>query len=383
MIKCSQHPSIGKRNSSIELLKIFGIILIVISHVIQTLHTPKEHLIDADYVLDISLATTNIQQLILVLLRYSGVLGNTIFFCCSVWFLLDSDRASKQKILSILADVWVISVIILIAVYIIRGGNIDFKMIAQQLLPTTFENNWYITCYLLFYPLHPLLNRLIKNMDKTALLRTTLVLLFLYVCVNYILSGSFFTSQIVLWITLYFTIAYMKYYLVDFSNNIKINVILLLVGFLGNTGIVLVTNYLGLRVATFNDWLLRWNTNCSPFLILMAISMLNIAKNVFFYNKAVNYISGLSLLIYVFHENQLLRTFYRPLMWDYIYNQFGYAYILLWAGVMVVLVFGFGLIASIVYKHTLQKVMAIVCNRLYPLAQRIYKKIETNILKIH
>ena len=182
-----------------------------------------------------------------------------------------------------MADVWVISVIILIAVYIIRGGNIDFKMIAQQLLPTTFENNWYITCYLLFYPLHPLLNRLIKNMDKTALLRTTLVLLFLYVCVNYILSGSFFTSQIVLWITLYFAIAYMKYYLVDFSNNIKINVILLLVGFLGNTGIVLVTNYLGLRVATFNDWLLRWNTNCSPFLILMAISMLNIAKNVFFY----------------------------------------------------------------------------------------------------
>ena len=220
MQKIEQNRLISRRNSSIELLKIVGIILIVISHVVQTLHSNNDYVIENDYILDISTATTNIQQLTLTILRYSGSLGNSIFFICSAWFLLDNDKVDKKKILHMLMNVWVISITILIAVYIIRGGNLQIKLIIKQILPTTFENNWYITCYLLFYPLHPFLNRLIKSMEQKILLKSTLVLLFLYVGVNYILSGRFFSSQIILWITLYFAIAYMKFYLADLSKAI-------------------------------------------------------------------------------------------------------------------------------------------------------------------
>lgn len=383
MKKLNKRDSIDKRNSSIELLKVFGIILIVISHVIQTLHSQNTHIMQNDYVLDISMATTNVQQLIIVFLRYSGALGNTIFFCCSAWFLLDNDNVSKKKAFQMLVDVWVVSVITLIAVYIIKDGNIGIKIIIKQLLPTTFENNWYITCYLLFYLLHPFLNQLIKNMEQKALLKTALFLLFLYVCVNYIFAGSFFSTYLILWVTLYITIAYMKYYLVDLSNNTKVNIIMLLIGFAGNISIVLLTNYLGLHLGVFRNWLLRWNTSCSPFLILIAISMLNIAKNVCSYNKTVNYISSLSLLIYIFHENQLLRIFYRPLLWNFVYSQFGYEYILFWLFVLVIIVFGFGLIASIIYKNTIQKIVANLCNRVYPSLQKIYGIIEHKILKFH
>ena len=383
MKKLEQHDFIVKRNSSIESLKVFGIILIIISHVIQTLHSQNTYLMVKDYVLDISMATSNIQQLILALLQYSGALGNTIFFCCSAWFLLDNNNVSKKKVLQILVDVWVISVIILIVVYTIRGGNIDIKMIIKQLLPTTFTNNWYITCYLLFYPLHPFLNWLIKYMEQRVLLKTSLVLFFLYVCANYIIPGSFFSSYIILWVTIYFIIAYMKYYLIDLSNNTIINVFVLIIGFAGNICIVLLTNYLGLHLEIFNSELLRWHSNYSPFLILIAISLFNIAKNIRFDNKMINYISSLSLLIYVFHENLLLRTFYRPLMWNYIYNQFGYEYILLWVFVLTVIVFSFGLIASIIYKSTIQKAVTIVCDWLYPILQKIYRIIEKSILELH
>ena len=157
MQKIEQNRLISRRNSSIELLKIVGIILIVISHVVQTLHSNNDYVIENDYILDISTATTNIQQLILTILRYSGALGNSIFFICSAWFLLDNDTVDKKKILHMLMNVWVISITILIAVYIIRGGNLQIKLIIKQILPTTFENNWYITCYLLFYPLYPLI----------------------------------------------------------------------------------------------------------------------------------------------------------------------------------------------------------------------------------
>lgn len=383
MQKLEQYCLLNRRNSSIELLKIAGIILIVISHVVQTLHSNNDYVIANDYILDISTATTNIQQLILTILRYSGALGNSIFFICSAWFLLDNDKVDKKKILHMLMNVWVISITILIAVYIIRGGNLQIKLIIKQILPTTFENNWYITCYLLFYPLHPFLNRLIKNMEQKILLKSTLVLLFLYVGVNYILSGRFFSSQIILWITLYFAIAYMKFYLADLSNNVKFNILTFGIGFIGNIGIVCLTNFLGLRFEIFSDELLRWNSNCSPLLLLMAFSMFNIARGVRFENNIVNYISRLSLLIYIFHENLLLRTFYRPQMWNYVYKQFGYEDILIWTLILVVLVFSFGLITSIIYRNTMEKIVTIVCDWLYPILQKIYKKIESNILRFH
>ena len=383
MQKSEQKRLISRRNSSIELLKIVGIILIVISHVVQTLHSNNDYVIENDYILDISTATTNIQQLILTILSYSGSLGNSIFFICSAWFLLDNDKVDKKKILHMLMNVWVVSITILIAVYIIRGGNLQIELIIKQILPTTFENNWYITCYLLFYPLHPFLNRLIKSMEQKILLKSTLVLLFLYVGVNYILSGRFFSSQIILWITLYFAIAYTKFYLADLSNNVKFNILTFGIGFVGNIGIVCLTNFLGLRFEIFSDKLLKWGSNRSPLLLLMAFSMFNIARGVRFENNIVNYISRLSLLIYIFHENLLLRTFYRPQLWNYVYKQFGYEDILIWTLILVVLVFSFGLITSIIYRNTMEKIVTIVCDWLYPILQKFYIKIERNIMKFH
>ena len=383
MEKLKQNRLVKKRDSGIELLKIVGIILIVISHVVQTLHLNNDYITIKDYILDISTATRNIQQLILTILRYGGALGNSIFFICSAWFLLDNDKVDKKKILHMLMNVWVISITILIAVYIIRDGNLQIELIIKQLLPTTFQNNWYITCYLLFYPLHPFLNRLIKSVEQKTLLKITLTLLFLYVCVNYVYSGSFFSSQIILWITLYFAIAYMKYYLVDLSNSVKFNILMFGVGFVGNIGVVCLTNFLGLHFEFFSNQLLRWNTNCSPFLLLIAISMLNLARSIRFKNNIVNYISSLSLFIYIIHENFLLRTFYRPQMWNYVYNQFGYKYILIWTFVLVVIVFSFGLITSIIYRNTIEKIVTIICDWLYQILQKIYKKFESNILKFH
>ncbi|MBR7071309.1 MAG: acyltransferase family protein [Clostridia bacterium] len=129
------------RNSSIELLKIIGIFLVVTSHVIQSLRLPNEFIGSQDYVVNLHQATTNVQQLILSMLQTSGAFGNMIFFICSAWFLLESDRVDKKKILQLLLDIWVVSVIILTVVFFLRKGNIDIRTIITQLLPTTYANN--------------------------------------------------------------------------------------------------------------------------------------------------------------------------------------------------------------------------------------------------
>lgn len=94
-----------KRDSGIEFLKICAVILIIISHVVQTVGTPNSYVPFQDYVVSLDTATQNVQRLTMTMLRYSGVLGNSIFFSCSAWFLLDSERSNKRKILKIILDI--------------------------------------------------------------------------------------------------------------------------------------------------------------------------------------------------------------------------------------------------------------------------------------
>lgn len=381
----SKDLSLTTRNSSIELLKIVGIVLIIISHVTQTLTDPNDYIPYQGYIVNTALATTNVQYLILSMLRYCGYWGNIIFFISSAWFLLDSPRPKKQKILQMMMDVWAVSVIICFAVFVLRNGNIDKRMFVTQFFPTTFANNWYFTCYIIFYSIHGYLNMIIKNVKQSTLLQITLVMLFLYVGLNFIIHSSynFFVSDLVLWVVIYFAIAYMKLYLTDISNSVKINLCLFAVGFIGNFGLVVITNYLGLRIHFFSDKLFYWKMNCSPFLIMMSIGLFNIARNIHFNNKVINYVSKLSLLIYIIHENKLLKIYYRPMLWEYVYENMGYEHILFWAFVMVFVIFVFALILSMLYNQTIQKLSVKLTNLLYPKLRKVYRNIERMLLKLH
>ena len=99
------------RNSSIELLKIVAIFLIAISHVSQTLIDKNAYVPWDDYLIPTT-ATTDISNLIVLIFHYFGPFGNSIFFICSAWFLIDNDKVSGRKILKMILDVWAISVIV-------------------------------------------------------------------------------------------------------------------------------------------------------------------------------------------------------------------------------------------------------------------------------
>lgn len=371
------------RNSGIELLKIFAIFLIVVSHSTQTLSDISTNILYQEYAVNLSLATTDLQQLIAAMLRYSGYLGNTIFFVCSAWFLLDSKRSNKRKILQILADIWVISVGIFIIVFFHCNGQMDGRMILEQFLPTICANNWYMTCYLLFCLLYPFLNLVLSRIDQKTMLRTCIVLLILYVGFNYVLHGLFFFySRLILWVTIYFVMAYMKRYLLHSADRLKINLLLLIAGIGGNIAIILITNFLGLRIAFFEDKLLLWNNMSSPFILLIAIALLNIARNINFRNGLINHISGLSYLIYIIHENMLLRTYYRPMLWEYVYKTFGYEYLLLWILVISLFVFAFGVCGAFLYEQTIQRVVTRICNYGYPRVARMWNRLENRLLKL-
>ena len=370
------------RDSGIELLKIFAIFVIVINHTVQSLTNEAYNIPNNGFVIDISRATTNIQCILLQIFRHFGVLGNSVFFICSAWFLLKSKNWNKKKWLFMVIEIWVVSIVIFIITYIILHGNISIGIIISSLFPTTFGNNWYMTCYLLFYPIHPILNSIVNMMNQRQLFRSKLVMVFLYVFMNFINCSWFFSSAIILWITIYFAIAYMQKYLMSFVDNIRENIILFIIGVIGFIGIILITDICGLYSQVLSDKVMRWVNNCNPFLLAMSIAMFNIARNIHFKNRFINYISKLSLLIYIIHENIILRTYFRPAMWNYVYKRFGYSDVIQWVFIISFIIFIFGILCSILYVLTLQRFVNKVSGKLYEVVRIKYLLFEKFCLMI-
>lgn len=379
----SSPQKLTSRDSGIELLKIAAIFLIILSHVVQTLRSVNHSIPYQDYVLDLSMATTNIQHVILTLFSYFGALGNNIFFVCSAWFLLRSSGCKKQKWLFMLLEVWVISMVFLVAALLLRRGNISGAILLKSVFPTLFSTNWYLTCYLLFYPIHPLLNLLIRRLNQQSLFRLSAAMFFLYCCLNFLNSGLLFYSRFILWITIYFVMAYMQQYMGDFANDRKKNGILLLFGIAGFVGIALLTNYLGLHISFMEDKMLHWAASCNPFLIAISIALFNLARNVHFQNGRINYLSSLSMLVYLIHENLIFKTYYRPLMLHYVYQRFGYDRILLWVIVVALLVTLFSVFCSVVYDKTLRPLVRTASSSLYSILRNLYLRMERKALKLH
>ncbi len=126
------------RNSNIELLRIFAMFLIILSHAVPYGNNN---------------AVDNYKEFLLLLMRYAGQIGNCIFICCSAYFLLDSKTLNAKKIYHIATDTFFISIFIMLF-YVIWGYPLPFQKIIISIFPITFNNNWFIGCYILYYILH-------------------------------------------------------------------------------------------------------------------------------------------------------------------------------------------------------------------------------------
>jgi len=367
---------IFSRISGIELLKIIAIFMIVLSHTVDSLRIGYAN------IFDLHLATVNLQKFILIMFRSFSPLGNTIFFVCSAWFFLDNNRTKKEKIFNMILDIWLVSVIILTTAYMLRHGNIDGMLILISFFPTTFESNWFLTCYILFYAIHGILNNIINSMSQKQLLRTTIFMVLLYVFANYIIMhGVFLASLLIIWVAIYFFMAYLKKYCTGIMSNLKLNCLLAFLGIAAHIGIMVATNFLGLNTKLFSNQLLHWASNSSPFFIITAISLLNIARQMKFKSYMVNYISSLSLLIYIIHENIIVREYYRPAVIRNMFFSLGTEHIVSWIFELAALIFICSLIISILYNATLRKIVGRFSTALYSRIKNIYLSFENFILK--
>ena len=335
----------------------------------------------SSYFVDLSVATLSFKLICLQFLRSFGQWGNLIFFICSAWFLLDSKKVSLKKWFQILLEVWVISILFTLVTMFVFNKRLPLNLLMKSLLPTTFGNNWYLTCYLMFYPVHTLLNRVLDSVSQKNYFRLAIAGFIIFFIADFVKSTLFFPSRLLLWIGVYIIVGYMKKYMHRYTDNIRANLVVFLVSVGLFLALQIVWNIAGTRFTKMETQMLRWDTNNNPFWLISSLCMLNIARNMKFKSSIVNYISGFSMLIYLIHENLLLRTYLRPYLLEYVHNVYGYEHIYLIVLVFTVVTFVASFICAIIYRNTLGRVVRAVGNSLQSLFQKRYVTVEDKLIE--
>lgn len=350
-----------ERESGIELYKVIAIFLIVLSHVIQTLTEPNYVLgIGEGTFINIATATTNLNVLLLAVFRICGALGNNMFFICSAWFLVNSKKMSLKKVVHMILDMWIINMIVLIALRSI-GVQLQISDTVKTFFPTTFANNWYITCYLLFYMIHPFLNRMLEQLSINEHLAFATILFVIYFIIPVLPLEEinlFFANEFVIFLATYVIVSFIKIYKNEWTENLKSNKSILFVSIISYVVLILCVDFLGLRTNYFLNRLVRWNMNNSLFMFLIAFSSFNIMKKKEFINRTINYLSSLSLLVYIFHENLAFRKYFRPVIEFSILNRFGIEHAFICAVCMAISLTILSFIISAIYKKCFTKIVS-------------------------
>ena len=346
------------RNSNVEILRIIAILLIIVSHFATHGFLLQDSSIPFSY-----------NKILLNLFQFGGGIGVNLFVIISSWYMLNS-KFTFKKLMKICGDTWFYAIIIylLFAFVLTPTTNLNNKTIIYTLFPILLKRNWFITDYILLMLFTPILNLLIKNIDKQTY-QKLLIGLFSISCfiagfIHQILPEI--SANLSWFIILYLLIGYIKNY-VDLkftksTHNLRVSIIMILVCFLS----VVIFNLLGYKLnsgfllnhaATFSHY------NNIIVLILSVELFLFFIKLPIFNNSIINIVSSTTIGIYLIHDNTLMR----PYIWNSIfnvqsfyYNKFMFLYMLF----SVSTVFIICSIIDIIRQNTIEKVWMQFMNHL-------------------
>ena len=360
--------TLNQRSSGIELLKIIGICLIVLSHCVQT----------TEKFVNFQAPTWNEALLLMRFLRFGGNAGNLIFVISSAYFLVDKSKVKPEKALTILFDSQFISIIILGVTFIISriveiSVKFDFRFVYENIFPDFFSKVWFIPAYVILYLSHPFLNLIIDNMNKKEHMRLNLILYFVF-GVTMLVRGAPQYSDLLGFFIIYFYVAYIKKYQKEYADDRKKNIKVFVVMFIVFVAVVLLKNYLSFRISGFKSFPdIQEMTSVVFFPLIM--SLFNIFRSFDFTNKFINSVSSLTLFIYCIHENFIIRKYFRPYIYRVLSEKFG-GYYFYYAVCLAVALFISSLILSKIYQLTLHKLSS-------SLAIKFNKKLSSSFDKFY
>ena len=114
----------------------------------------------------------------------------------------------------------------------------------------------------------------------------------------------------------------------------------------------------------------------------MAIALFNIFRQIKFKSKVFNYISSVTLWIYVIHEGILFRTYTRPRIWGWIIEKFGSEKVVVWAMCYAFVLFWCAFVVSALYDKLLKKYIDRCADFITEIIVKCNDRITTYIMRL-
>ena len=166
------HAKEGKRNSSIELLRILSMFVILAHHF--AVHNAFDYTL-----MDAGLSRLFVQ----LFLESGGKIGVIVFFTITAWFFLEKKQTlmgSFRKIMMLEKEVLFYSVVLSLLFYFVGYPGFGLADLAKGFFPLIFTIWWYPTAYALFLLFLPFLTEGLKALSRISHLSLCLILLLLY-----------------------------------------------------------------------------------------------------------------------------------------------------------------------------------------------------------
>ena len=301
-----------KRNSSFEVSKIIAILLIILCHSIPTAR------------IDTNSSANNIWMFGILIFKQFGSIGNSLFLVSSAWFLVDDNKPINYiKIKKIIADNQIISVLFLLGLLSLGFEINGYSQLIKQFIPFLTTSLWYISCYIVYYLIHGIINSAIRSTsigNMSAIMITVCFFAF-----QFLLGGVLYFSDLIAFIVIHALTYYVKneYFGLSDDKKIKCSNILIWSGLVGWLLFMFIANTIGNHVAIIGSKFYTWNRFYNPFILMLSYGVVLFSSRKRFYSKSINDLAALSLYVYMITDNQLLRIHVDNKVYDYFISFFG------------------------------------------------------------
>ena len=350
----------NQRNSRLELLRILCMLLIVAYH----------YSIYGFYSDDV-LSSPN--KTLIELVGLGGNIGASTFVLISGYYMVNS-RYSFRKFSLYLGQIWfyTLGALLLFLLVFPRSGLVDRSMISMSLLPLSKGHYWFATSYFVLMLLSPFLNVFISKASRSQLLAAIGTLLGVYVLLPSFFDIHLTYSTIARFLILYLIAGYIRLYSAGrpgrFRRHLAVTLALAVLAMLWTTA----ANLLGRRLN--NEFLLshaNFFSHNMPFVYAMALELFMVFVSASpCYSKGINRLAALTFGVYLFHENQLLRS-----MWQSVFKTAQFInspWLPLHALCAVMSVYVAGSLLELLRRHTIGRLWEAMTDRLFvPLWNRL------------
>lgn len=297
-----------KRNTNIELLRIFAMFIIILHHFV----------VHSDILNSVYLC--GIPKIYIYLIQLGGPIGIDIFVLISGYFLINQEKSKISKILLLWLQILFYSLSIYLLSCILNNEKILSPILINIVMSITYNNWWFASAYFCLYIFSPYINKLLKSLDKKTY-EFIIIVVFIMWCIIPTVTGSFFQSNRLLWfIFLYSVSSYIRIYeelIKDFKKSIFAIITFLTIAFTILAKLIFEKNAL-------------LNNHIEHFLCdAQSLNIFIIAVSVFCFfikldikqSKVINTIASTSFGVYLIHENNYVRDF----IWKKAFNILNYA----------------------------------------------------------